>query len=200
MSKPDFNVEINDRLVSVQLNGVSPRRRFYTLIFWFVALPALATCALLFLPGKHGNPSIWRDLSPQPVLLSIASLVAFGFILLVIWNYTLSAYPSDETFRCDGATLTVSKVRWFDFHNNDNWKTRSYALAEIETMRYKAIASAKGSAIYGIWFKAAANSESVLPGLGPREADQILKAVKALGVNVPDDPKLSRKLAEGGRR
>ncbi len=198
MSEPDFNFEINERLVSVRLNGTSPRGRFWAFIFFFIALPALGTCALLFLPGRNGSPSMWQDLSSSgpDIFACILLLSAPPFMLLLIWRYAVSAYPSDEVFRCDGSTLTISKVRWFDFQNNDNWSTRSYALPEIETMRYKAIASARATSIYGLWFKAGGRIERVLPGLEPREADKILKAVKRFGVNVPDDPKLLRKLAE----
>jgi len=38
--------------------------------------------------------------------------------------------------------------------------------------------------------------QRVLPGLKLREADKILKALKTFGVDVPDDPTLSKKLAE----
>jgi hypothetical protein len=67
-------------------------------------------------------------------------------------------------------------------------------------MRYQAIASARGVSIYGLRFNAGGRTERVLPGLKPREADKILKALKAFGADVPDDPTLSRKLAEAATR
>lgn len=202
MAEPDFNVEINDQSVSVRLNvsGISPRGRFYACIF-FIATLVLAMCGLLLLPGKHGGPSMWQDLSSHPVgsggfIFPLVLLLSFPpLIVLVTWRYVVSAYPSDETFRCDRSTLTISKVRWLDIHNK-KWDTRSYALTEIEKMGYQAIARAKGASIYGLRFMACGKTQRVLPGLKAREADKILQALKAFGVNVPDDPMLSRKLVE----
>jgi hypothetical protein len=202
MTEPDFHVDINDQSVSVRLNvsGHSPRGRFYASIF-FVAFLALAMCGLLFLPGKHGNPSMWHDLSSYPVdsgwfIFPMALLLGFPPLAgLLTWRYVVSAYPSDETFRCDRSTLTISRVRWLDIQNK-HWDTRSYALADIVKMRYQAIARAKGASIYGLRFIAGGRTQRVLPGLKPREADKTLKAFKAFGADVPDDPTLSRKLAE----
>jgi len=200
MPEPDFHVDINDRSVSVRLN-VSPRRRFYASIF-FIAILALMICGLLFLSGKNGSPSMWHDLSSSPVnsggfifpLVILLSGVAF--VVLLTWRYIISAYPSDETFYCDGRTLTISKVRWLDIHNR-HWNTCSYAVPEIVNMRYQAIARARGTSIYGLRFIAGGKTQRVLPGLRPREADKILKTLKTFGADVPDDLKLSKKPAEG---
>jgi hypothetical protein len=154
--RPDFRIEIDDHSLAVRLN-VAPRTRFYACIF-FVATVVLLVCALAFLPGKHGRPSMWHDLKSSPA-------------------------------------ETVSKVPWLDIHNK-HWDSRSYTLTDIVDLRYQAIARAKGSSIYGLCFVAAGRAHRVLPGLKPREADKILKALKALGADVPDDPTLSRKLAE----
>jgi hypothetical protein len=69
-------------------------------------------------------------------------------------------------------------------------------MEEIENLKYQAIASARGVSIYGLRFKAGGRTQRVLPGLKPRDADKILKALKAFGVDVPDDPKFLKKLAE----
>ena len=50
--------------------------------------------------------------------------------------------------------------------------------------------------MYGIQFTAGGRTHRVLPGLKPREADKILKTLKSFGADVPDDPTLSKKLAE----
>jgi hypothetical protein len=166
---------------------------------FFIAIGALAICGLLFLPGKHSSPSMWHDLSSSPAdsgdfifpfILLLSFPVLMGFLL---WRYTIFAYPSDETVHCDRSTLTISKVRWLDIHNS-HWDTRSYALAGIADMRYQEIAYVKGGSIYGLCFIAAGKTERVLPGLKPREADKILKALKTFGADVPDDPTLSEKL------
>lgn len=202
MAEQKFQIDIDDQSVRVRLNvsEYSPYGRFYACIF-FIALGALGICALLFLPGKHGNPSMWHDLSSYPVdsgsfVFPFVLLLSFPpFIGLLLWRYVVSAYPSDEAFQCDRSMLTISKVRWLDFRNK-RWHSRSYALAEIGNMRYQAIASAKGTSIYGLRFVAGGRDQRVLPGLKASEADKILKALQVLGVDVPDDPELPRRLAE----
>jgi hypothetical protein len=69
-------------------------------------------------------------------------------------------------------------------------------LADVVDLRYQAVANARGVSIYGLCFIAGGGTQRVLPGLKPREADKILKVLKAFGADVPDDPTLSRKLAE----
>jgi hypothetical protein len=102
MPKPDFYLDVSDRLVNVRLNA-SPRGRFYACIF-FGALTALAMCGLVFLPGKHGNPSMWHDLSSHPVdsggfIVPLVLLWSFPlFMGLLTWRYVVAAYPSDEPF------------------------------------------------------------------------------------------------------
>ena len=199
MPEPNFHVDINDGSVSVRLNA-SPRGRFYASIF-FIAVLALMICGLLFLPGKNGSPSMWNALSSSPVNSGdfiVPSIIVLGCVALVVllsWRYVISAYPSDETFYCDGRMLTISKVRWLDIHN-EHWDTSSYAVPEVVNMRYQAIASARGTSIYGLRFIAGGKTQRVLPGLKPREADKILKVLKSFGADVPDDPKLLKKLAE----
>jgi len=73
---------------------------------------------------------------PLVLLLSVPVLMG-----LLLWRYIMLAYPSAETFHCDGVTLTLSQVRWLDVHNK-RWDTRSYPLAEIAEMKYQAIARA----------------------------------------------------------
>ena len=105
------------------------------------------------------------------------------------------AWPSDETFQCDRLTVTLSRVRWLDF-GNKNWQTSSHSLAEMKGIKYQAISSIRGDSIYGLRFSTGEKAHSVLPGLKPHEADRILKALRSFGADVPDDPLLTRKLAE----
>ena len=114
---------------------------------------------------------------------------------LLLWRWVVSAYPSDESFHCDRSTLTISRVRWLDIHNKD-WNTRSYVLADIAKIRYRALARAQGGSIYGLRFLAGGRTQRVLPGIKPRQADEILKALKAFGADVPDDPEFSKMLEE----
>jgi hypothetical protein len=202
MADQNLQIDIDDQSVSVRLDvsKYSPHRRFCVCIF-YIALLALAVCVLLFAPLVDGAPSMWQDLSTYPVnsgtsILALVVLVGSPLLIfLLLRRYMVFAYPSDETFRCDRATVTVSRVRWFDF-NNKHWDTRSYALGEIGNLRYEAIAEAKWVSIYGLRFSAGGGTQRVLPGLKPRDADKILKALKVFGVDIPDDPESLKKLAE----
>jgi hypothetical protein len=196
MPEPDIDVDINDQSVSVRLNasGRSPRGRFYACIS-FIAMWAVLICGLLFLPGKGGTASMWHDLS-QGFIVPLAILVGCSVLMVLLtWRYTVSAYPSDETFHCDRSALTISKVRWLDF-TNKHWDTRYYTLASLQEMSYDRIARLRGTSIYGLRVIAEGRTQRVLPGLKPRQADKILRALKAFGVDVIDDSTLLKKLAE----
>ena len=202
MADQNLQIDIDDQSVSVRLNisKYSPHRRFYACIF-YIALLALGVCVLLFAPLVDGAPSMWHNLSTYPVNSGtpiVASVVLVGtplLIFLLLRRYMVFANPSDETFRCDRTTVTVSRVRWLDFKNK-HWDTRSYTLGEIRNLRYEAIAFAKNASIYGLRFSAGGKTQRVLPGLKPRGADKILKALKAFGVDITYDPKFLKELAE----
>lgn len=193
LNSADFEVEVTGQWVKVRLNASekSPRGRFYWGAF-FVVLWMAALCLLIFADGKHGQPGMWHDFVTYPVnsqgfILPLVLLVGTSALMVLIsWRYIVMAYPSDETFYCDRSTLAVSKVRWLDIHNRD-WVTRSYPLEEIKWIKYRVVARAKGTAIYGLRFKAAGRKERVLPGLGTHDAGRILKAIKAFGANAEDD-------------
>lgn len=195
----EFHLEVTNQSAYVRLN-VLGRARFYALAF-FASLTALAICALLFLPGKRGSPSIWHGLSTSSVgsadfLFPFFLLLSLPpFMLIMTKRYVRLAYPSDETFHADRSTLSISRARWLDTHNN-HWDTCSFTLAEVRDIRYKAIASLRGTSIYGLRFIAGGKTRRVLPGLKPRDAEKILAALKAFGADVPDDPVLQRKLKE----
>jgi hypothetical protein len=146
-------------------------------------------CLVVFANGRHGQSSMWHDLATHPVnsqgfIIPVAMLFGASVLVsLISWRYVVMAYPSDETFYCDRLTLVISKVHWLDIHNRD-WWTRSYPLKAITGITYKAVARAKGGAVYGIRFKAAGRSERVLPGLGTQDARKVLKAVEAFGADV----------------
>jgi len=200
MLQQEFNIVITESSVDVRhdVSSKSPKGRFYVGLF-FLAFLILVICGVIFLPGKHGAPSMWHDVSTSPInsagFIFPLSLVLLGAIFMgcVATRYLLAAYPSDETVHCDRSTLTVSKVPWLDVRNS-KWTTRSYSLRDVSHLRFGVIASAKGSSIYGIRFVAAGKKLKVLPGLEAPEAAEILQGFKALGADVVDDPKLSKKV------
>jgi hypothetical protein len=184
---PEFSLDISERSVKVRLVE-SQRTRFYAFIF-FIVVTVLVMFGLLFLPGKHGNPSMWRDLSASPVDSGsfVVDLVILSLVPILIFltsrRYVVSAYPSDETFYCDRSTLTISRAQWFDFHNR-HWDTRSYALVEVVGIRYGVVARLQSASIYGLHFISGGRKERVLPGLNSHDADTILNALKSIGADV----------------
>jgi hypothetical protein len=100
MPKPDFLVDINDQSVSVRLQ-VSPRARFYAFIF-LIATMALAICGLVSLPGKHGSPGMWHDLSSSPVdsggfIFTIILLLSFPVLMGLLHMGDTQYRPTPQT-------------------------------------------------------------------------------------------------------
>ena len=132
---------------------------------------------------------MWRDLSGARVDSGsfVVDLVILSFVPVLVFltsrRYVVSAYPSDETFYCDRSTLTISRAKWFDFHNR-RWDTRSYALVEVVGIRYGAVARLQSTSIYGLRFVAGGRKKRILPGLSSNHADAILKALKSFGADV----------------
>ena len=200
MAHSDFSIAVTDKAVEVRYTpSVSePRGKLFGFIVIFSTIIVLA-CALLFLPGKHGNPSMWHDLVSAPS----DSSVVFGPIILTLFiglsgwqgfRYARAAWASDETFYCDREAITISRIPWLDFSNR-TWRTYTYPLAEVSGIRFAVIASAKGRSFWGLRFRANGRRWA-LPGLEAPEAKTILTGLKALGADVPDDPNLDKRIKE----
>ena len=202
MPDPEFRIDISDQSVNVRLDVSthSGRSRFYWLGF-LVAMLAIGLCIFLFSPGKNGNPSMWHGMTTSSAGY-LDFLVPFFTLIIVpppmfffLRGYLRFACPSDETLACDRSSLTVARVRWLDIRNR-HWITSSYPLREVQEIGYRELSSFRGSSVYGLRFVVGNKTYRVLPGLLPRDAERILNALKALGVNVPVDPELARKLNE----
>jgi hypothetical protein len=59
MASSDFSISITDKSVDVRYTpSVSePRGKLFGFIFT-ISMLVVSACALLFLPGRHGNPSM----------------------------------------------------------------------------------------------------------------------------------------------
>jgi hypothetical protein len=126
-------------------------------------------------------------LVPLTILILCGAGVAWsGF------RWSSAAWPSDETLHCDHTTLTISRIPYLDFRNR-TWKTRSYALRDIEKFRFAVYASAKNSSIYGFRFRANGRRHKTLPGLQAPEAWSIMTALQRFGVDAVLDDKLREK-------
>jgi hypothetical protein len=200
MAHSDFSISITDKAVDVRYTpSVSePRGKLFGFILTIGLLVAVA-CAVLFLPGKHGNPSMWHDLVSSPsgssvVFIPIGLMLFLGLFGWQGFRYARAAWASDETFHCDRGAITISRIPWLDFSNR-TWHTYSYPLAEVSAIRFAVIASAKGRSFWGLRFRAHGRKWA-LPGLEAPEAKTILTGLKALGADVPDDPKLDKRIKQ----
>jgi hypothetical protein len=201
MAHSDFSISITDKTVDVCYTpSVSePRGKLFGFVFTIMMLVVLV-CAVLFLPGKHGNPSMWHDLASAPS----GSVSFFGpviglavFVGLFGWQsfrYARAAWASDETFHCDREAITISRIPWLNFSNR-KWRTYTYPLTEVSALRFAVIASAKGRQFWGLRFRAHGRKWA-LPSLEAPEAKTILTGLKALGADVPDDPKLDKRIKQ----
>jgi hypothetical protein len=201
MTRGDFSISITQDAVDVRYtpSATSPRGKLFGLIF-IISMLILLACAELFLPGRHGTSSMWHDLARAPLGSAsfLGPVIGFGLFLgLLGWQsvrYARAAWPSDETFHCDRTAITISRVPWLDFSNRI-WRTHTYPLANVSKIRFAVIASAKGRQIWGLRFRADGRKWA-LPGLESPEAKPILSGLKALGADVPDDPKLEKRIKQ----
>jgi hypothetical protein len=201
MAHSDFSISITDSAVDVRYTpSVSePHGKEYGFVFILVT-NTLVACAVLFIPGKHGNPSMWQDLAKASLgSMSFWWPIVFLaiFIALLGWwgiRYARAAWASDETFHCDREAITISRIPWLDFSNR-KWRTNKYPLSEVSAIRFAVIASAKGAQYWGLRFKANGRKWA-LPGLEAPEAETILAGLRALGADAPDDPSLEKRIQE----
>lgn len=198
----DFTVSINKDFVEVRLqpSSRSPHGKLGGAIF-STSTVIVVLCALLFLPGKNNRPSMWQDMANASIesgsfQLLLTVLIVGGVLMAwLMLRWIAAAWPSDENFHCDHTSLTISRIPYLEFRNR-TWKTKSYALRDIEKFRFAVYASAKGSSIYGFRFYENDREHKILPGLEAPEAQDILKALQSFGVDVVLDDKLQRKAAE----
>jgi hypothetical protein len=202
----DFTISINQDSVEVRLDP-SSRSSHAKLrgAVYITCLSIVGSCVLLFLPGKDSSPNMWHDMSNANVesgsfLVPLGLLIGFcGLVMWMGFRWSAARWPSDETLRCDHIALTISRIPYLDFHNS-NWKTKSFALRDIEQFRFDIYASAKRSSIYGFRFRVNGRRHKTLPGLEAPEAQDILKALQRLGIDVVLDDWLQIRVAEALRR
>jgi hypothetical protein len=202
----DFTISINKNSVEVRLqpSSRSPHAKLGGAIF-AASMVIVVLCVLLFLPGKHNRPSMWQDMANASIesgdfQVPVTILIVGGVLMAwLMFRWSAAAWPSDENFHCDRTALTISRIRYLDFRNR-TWKTKSYALRDIEKLRFAMYASAKGTSIYGFRFYENDRGHKILPGLEAPEAQNILKALQSFGFDVVLDDKLQKKVDEALER
>jgi len=200
MADGDFSISITEDVVEVRHtpSESSPHGKALGFVA-VVGSPLLMTVGLLFLPDKHGS-NMWSDMlkasfDSSDFIVPLALLAGgSAFLTWTTYLYARAAWPSDETFRCDREAITISRVPWLDFRNH-TWRTHIYPLRDAHRIRFAIIGILKGTAFYGLRFDARGRRWT-LPGLEAPQAQAILTGLKALGADVPDDPKLDKRVKE----
>jgi len=189
MPKGKIDIVIEPGLVRVHYDAISksPRGRFLAGLLYLL-FGIVMICLIIFVPGKHGTPSIWQDLHAYPKD-SFGFLFPLGFVLtmFVIFAWFLArvvpvAYPGGQKLECDGETLTISRIRWLDLENKE-WTTESYLLKNVSRIRYGVLVSGRGNSIHGLRFRAARRNYKLFPKLTTREVGKILSGLEAFGAD-----------------
>jgi hypothetical protein len=201
MAQSDFSISITDEAVDISHTPSlrAPRGKIAGLVF-AISTSLVLFCAVLFLPDKNGSSIVLRNLTQAPSSSGQPYLsIAFLVFLPASWawwglRFARVIWPSDETLHCDHEAMTVSRIPWLDFSHR-TWRTKTYPLSEVKKIRFAVIASNRNKTYYGLRFSAHGRVW-VLPGLEAPEAKPILMGLRALGADVPDDPKLDKRVRQ----
>jgi hypothetical protein len=189
MLKNKIDINIEPRQIRVQYDAIrdSPYGRFYTGLLYF-GFGFVMICLFLFAPGKHRAPSVWQDLQSNPVE-SFGFLFPMGILLvlfpLIAWLLVRAlqvTHPGAQRLEFDGATLTVSCIRWMDW-KNEEWVTKAYLLRQIWDIRYGVLVSRRGNSIHGLRFRTAGRNYKLFPKLTTVQAGKILAGFEAMGAD-----------------
>jgi hypothetical protein len=198
MTSHGFDIYATDASVDVCRNPKPSAKSRFQGASIVVGSAILLLCVLVFLSGKHGRPSMWVELNSNPVSSSdflVPMCIILAYIVFIGWlgiRWSLAAWPADDALHCDRSTFTFSRARWLDSQNHLD--SHSFPLSSISDIRYGVIATAKNSTIYGLRFRLNGKKQKLLAGLEAPEAETILKALKSLGADVSDDPKLQNRI------
>lgn len=115
MAHRDYSISVTDNAVDVAYtpSASQPRGKLFGFIF-IVSMLILMASALLYLPGKHGIPSMWHDLTKSPsgssiVVIPIGGLIFIGLFDWQGFRYAQAAWASDETFRGDRQAIKITR-------------------------------------------------------------------------------------------
>ena len=163
MAHSDFSISITDKAVDVRYTPSVSEAAWKDFRLRFSSsctLVVMACCAVLFLPGKHKNPSMWPiDLASAPsgfVLTSCSRHRAQRFPMVLFpdgkgSDIARAAWASDETFHCDHEAITLSRIPLARFLGR-TWRTYYIRLQKSGTIRFAVITSAKGRSFWGLRF------------------------------------------------
>jgi hypothetical protein len=187
-----FDTDITNESVSIKVDSANTpldEKAGFSILTAGVAIVLFS--AMVFLPGKHDSPSAWTNFTQYPATDSrhesaLILMIALGALALALLLFALrNLFPTGEGLSCDCGTFTLCKIPWFTLRGN--WRTKTFPIGSISNFRYAITANGKGTSFYGFRFSAGGHKQKLFVGLGAPEADEILKALKALSVDVNMD-------------
>jgi hypothetical protein len=141
-----------------------------------------------FRTDRYGY-TLWRCLERYPRHSWEFRDALFGMVVMALVTGLFfilglrGLFPSGETVHCDRSTLTVSKIPFVSFRGK--WRTRTFELLYVCSLRYTVLQSGRGESTYGIRFLCG-GKQTMLAGLTAPQAYRILGALKILGADVPE--------------
>ena len=159
--------------------------------------------AMLFLPGKHGHPSVWDDLHTyhwpsggfQSALVEgMVQATLFGCTFLLGFR---QFFPSGEELHCDRSTFMIAKIPWYNLVGR--WHKETIPTSSVSELTYALVSSRRGGDIYGLSFYANSKEKKIFRGIQAPEADKVIKGLKNLGVNVIEDQDIQSKVEQALR-
>jgi hypothetical protein len=153
---------------------------------------------------KHGRPGIWHDLKAVTRysfdfyfdwLFLVAVLVFCGYLILIGVRLF---FPAGEQLQCDRTTFTYSKIPWVSLPGR--WKRKSFPTKDVSELMYTAIVQANPqkniAELYGLDFYVGDKEYKIFAGLEADDADDILKKLRAFGVDVIANQYMSEMVAK----
>lgn len=177
-----FNIDVSEKLVEVRTSEVTSRPSipfilgilFCLLLGGYVLVEVIPTIGSLV---KARAFNFWNWL---PIL------VALFFGISFVWQGFRRIFPAGESFVCDLDTLTIGHIP--DFVLNGRWAFQSFPITSVQRLTWTALSTGRYGSTTGFTFQIDGKKKKTLWGLEAPEADQILRGLTKLGVDVVHDP------------
>jgi hypothetical protein len=198
MIENGFDIDITANSVDVRREDAtsdSVGQRLLPMVF-FTLIAIFLFWAMMF-GSKHGESSVWETLSSRASNsgdFQSAAVFAFFAALICLFIFLIGIrmlFPLGNKLHCDRSTFTVSKIPWKNLHGK--WTTSSYPLGEISLVKFGIVYGGRATT-NALRFNAAGKTQKLFTGIQAPEANKILIGLRDLGVDVPHDPDLKKKV------
>jgi hypothetical protein len=150
-------------------------------------------CCMMFGSRHSGGHSAWTNLhdnhwpSLNFVLALVMTILTTGLTGSMFLYGVRLFFPSGAALHCDRSTFTVSKIPSSNLRGQ--WKSLSFPVSDIADFKFAVTQpGGRGASLYGFCFCAAGRRQKLFVGLETPEADEILRGLEHLGVDVVRGP------------